>query len=91
MLMHDVRKKNVRQLVGEWLRRIDIPMLFGLLVLMAASLLILRSAANLALRCRYRCLTGHCRRAAALHPSPYRSRLLVDPGIAVAGIDHWYP
>ena len=46
MLMHDVRKKSVRQLVGEWLRRIDIPMLFGLLVLMAASLLILRSAGS---------------------------------------------
>ena len=46
MLMHDVRKKSVRQLVGEWLRRIDIPMLFGLLALMAASLLILRSAGS---------------------------------------------
>ena len=46
LLMHDVRKKSVRQLVGEWLRRIDIPMLFGLLVLMAASLLILRSAGS---------------------------------------------
>ena len=46
MLMHDVRKKSVRQLIGEWLRRVDIPMLFGLLVLMAASLLILRSAGS---------------------------------------------
>nr|WP_298644570.1 rod shape-determining protein RodA [uncultured Cardiobacterium sp.] len=46
MLMHDVRKKTVWQLVGEWLRRIDIPMLFGLLVLMGGSLLILRSAGS---------------------------------------------
>ena len=46
MLMHDVRRKSVRQLIGEWLRRVDIPMLFGLLVLMAASLLILRSAGS---------------------------------------------
>ncbi|WP_366144778.1 rod shape-determining protein RodA [uncultured Cardiobacterium sp.] len=44
--MHDVRKKTVWQLVGEWLRRIDIPMLFGLLVLMGGSLLILRSAGS---------------------------------------------
>jgi len=29
LLMHDVRKKTVWQRVGEWLRRIDIPMLLG--------------------------------------------------------------
>ena len=46
LLMHDVRKKTVWQMVGEWLRRIDIPMLFGLLVLMGGSLLILRSAGS---------------------------------------------
>ena len=82
MLMHDVRKKNVRQLVGEWLRRIDIPMLFGLLVLMAASLLILRSAGSgdedILMR-------QTLRFAAAI------GVLLADPGIAIAGVDHRYP
>ena len=29
LLMHDVRKKTVWQRVGEWLRRIDIPMTHG--------------------------------------------------------------
>ena len=46
LLMHDVRKKTVWQMVGEWLRRIDIPMLLGLLTLMGGSLLILRSAGS---------------------------------------------
>lgn len=46
LLMHDVRKKTIWQMVGEWLRRIDIPMLLGLLTLMGGSLLILRSAGS---------------------------------------------
>ena len=46
LLMHEVRKKTIWQMVGEWLRRIDIPMLLGLLTLMGGSLLILRSAGS---------------------------------------------
>ncbi|MDO4642811.1 MAG: rod shape-determining protein RodA [Cardiobacteriaceae bacterium] len=46
MLMHDVRKHTLWQMIGEWLRRIDIPMMFGILVLMVSSLLILRSAGS---------------------------------------------
>jgi len=46
LLMHDVRKKTIWQMVGEWLRSIDIPMLLGLLTLMGGSLLILRSAGS---------------------------------------------